>query len=839
MKPRVNGLAVPGAALVVALLSVPLPSAAQVQNAIDRDLGRPAGMALPVAGAAAAEEPTALEVNPAGIGFVPRLALQWFHEQAVTPSSRGDGLWTATGVGPLGVGFAMQWLRPGGTAARYRKTTFALASTDTRTLSLAFAWNRWSSPDGAVDRLASWDVGLTYRPSRRLSLAAVMRDRDARLAGRRLAVRYDVGVATRLWRDALTLSADLLADDLARDDFRLTHAAAGLAVELRFGLAVGLQVAVPLRSEIEGPDGASAVVALSWNGPHGGWTGGVTPLRDRTGWFVGARVSSERYRSGATGHDAPLLDLEDALRGPRRIAFLSFGDPDPYGSLLLRLEGLREDPEVAALVVRIEGLPVSAGRAEELRGALARFRERKPVLAYLSGGGTTEYWLATGATAIAAPPGSAIFVNGISSSRIFLRDALARLGVGVDVVKRGAYKTAPEPLERSDSSPEAREVTNAVLDDVFGRVVSDVAAARKLAEPRVRELVDEGLFSAEDAKAAGLLDEVLWPDEVEEWARRATGRRVHLAPKYELDPERQAQRWGPASVVEIIRVEGTLAQGKSRGDRLGVDAIAGAETIGLQLRRAARDRKVKAIVLRIESPGGDGTASDLVWREVVRARRRKPVIASMGDVAASGGYLVAAGADAIVAEPSTLTGSIGVFALKPDVSGLLGKLSVAREAFTRGENAQLTSLAKPWSPSERAAVERQVERFYLLFLDRVSEGRRLSRDEVEAVAAGRVWTGRQALERRLVDRLGSLEDALALARERARLRPRDLVEVRRARREDGGPLGLFGAAGRALAPEPALAQLLSLVPELRAAAVLSELGPVLALPVEWVAPDER
>jgi protease-4 len=835
MKPTVNRLA-PGAALLV-LLSAPLPSPAQVGNAIDRDLGRPSGIAVPVAGAAAAEEPTALEVNPAGVGFVPRLALQWFHEEAVTPGARGDGIWAASRAGPLGLGFSMQWMRPGGPLARYRKTTFALASSDTRTVSLALAWNRWSSPDPSLDRLGSWDVGLTYRPFRRLSFAAVMRDRDARLFGARLPVRYDLGVATRLWRDGLTLSADLLADDLARDDFRLTHAAAGAAVELRFGLALALQVAVPLRSDVPGPSDASALVSVSWNGPHAGWTGGGTLLRDRTGWFVGARMSSERYRSGATGHDVPLVDVEEALRGPRTLAFLSFGDPDPYGALLLRLEGLRNDPEVAALVVRVEGLPVSAGRAEELRAALARFRERKPVLAYLAGGGTTEYWLATGASAIAAPPGSIVAVNGVARSRLFLRDALARLGVGVDVVKRGAYKSAPEPLARSESSPEAREMTNSVLDDVFGRIVSDVAAARKLPDARVRELVDQGLFSAEEARGAGLLDEVLWPDEVEEWARRATGRRVHLARKYRLDPERRAQRWGPRSYVEVIRVEGTIAQGKSRGDRLGVDAIAGAETIAAQLRRAARDDDVRAIVLRIESPGGDGTASDLVWREVMRARRRKPVVASMGDLAASGGYLVAVGADAIVAEPSTLTGSIGVFALKPEVSGLLAKLSVTREAFRRGENAELTSLAKPWSASERAAVERLVDGFYGLFLDRVAEGRRLSREEVERVAGGRVWTGSQAVERRLVDRLGSLEDAVALARERARLRPRDAVEVRRAKGEGAGPLGLFDAATRAAAPEPPIAALAALVPELRALSLLSELGPVLALPVEWVAPE--
>jgi len=242
---------------------------------------------------------------------------------------------------------------------------------------------------------------------------------------------------------------------------------------------------------------------------------------------------------------------------------------------------------------------------------------------------------------------------------------------------------------------------------------------------------------------------------------------------------------------------------------------------------------VKAIVLRVESPGGDGVASDLIWRAVLKAREKKPVIASMGDYAASGGYLAAAAADAIVAEPSTLTGSIGVFVLKPELSGLLAKLGIGRVAYTRGELSQITSVAKPWTEKERAAAEKQVEAFYGIFVARVAEGRKLPREKIEAVAGGRVWTGRQALERGLVDRLGTLADAVALAAQRARLAPRDF-EVRRA-----GPVGragdlLAGAAARAT--RGPVDRVIDAVPELRALSVLSEMGPVLALPVEWVSP---
>ncbi|WP_243337398.1 signal peptide peptidase SppA [Anaeromyxobacter soli] len=823
------------AALAAVIAAAALPARAQVQSALDRDQGLPAGLSLPLPGAAAAEEPTALAVNPAGVGFVPRLAVQAFHERDVTPGSSADAIFAADGVGPLGVGFGMQWVRPGsGDGPRYRKTTFALALTDTRALSLAIGWNRWASRDDALERLSSWDVGLTVRPTRWLSVAAAMRDRDARLSGEPLPIRYDLGVATRLWRDGLTLSLDLLGDDDRRDALRVTHLATGLGAEVWSGLAVSAQLQLPLRSGLPTGDRPAAVVALSWNGPYVGWTGGAVPVRDRTGSLVGVRFSGERYRAAFTGHDVPAIDVERALEPPRTFLFFTFGEPDPYGRLLARLEAARDDPEVAAVAVRIDDLGVGAGRAEALRAALARIRERKPVLAYLAGGGTIEYWIASAATEIAAQPGSTLFVNGVSTSTLFVKEPLARIGVAFEVVKRGAYKSAPEPLVRTEGSPEAREMVGSLLDDVFGRFVGDVAAARRVPEERVRALADRGLFGAEEAKAEGLLDAVLWPDELEGWARRVTKRRVQVTGGYSPDEERRAQRWGPAAYVEVVRVEGAIAGGKSRGDRLGVAAIAGAETIAAQLRRAADDSDVKAIVLRIDSPGGDGVASDRIWREVQRARRRKPVIASMGDAAASGGYLVAVGADTILAEPSTLTGSIGVFALKPDLSGLLAKLGVVREAAARGENAQLTSLAKPWSAPERAAVEREIERFYALFVARVAEGRKLTAAEVETVAGGRVWTGRQAQERRLVDGLGSLRDAIQLARERARLTPDDVVIVRTAKGgEDGADpfsVGIFGTA-----PSP-LARTLAAIPELRALSLVSEMGPVLALPVEWVDP---
>jgi protease-4 len=607
-------------------------------------------------------------------------------------------------------------------------------------------------------------------------------------------------------------------------------------VELPRGLALSAQYRFPLGSSSPASPqhDQAGIVSLTWNGPHAGVTGGATWTTDDSRWLAGLRASWERYPSSPAPSRAPGLDVADELSPPRFLLFdLSAGDP--FGDLLRRLGEAGEDGSVGAVVLELGELPVGAGRSEELRAALLRLRQRKPVLAWLPGGDLKSYWVASAATAVAMAPPSTLMVNGLTATQYYLKDGLARLGVAVEVARAGGYKTAPEPLTRSGPSPESTEMTGAILDDLYGRMVADVALARRLEPAAVRGLIDRGVFSAAEARSAGLVDEVLWPDELEGWTGRVAGTRLRPADGYDPAPRRQARRWGPTPVIAVIGLEGAISAGRSRREPLGLGRLSGAESVVDQLEAAADSGEVKAIVLRIDSPGGDAAASDLIWRAVKKAREKKPVIASMGDLAASGGYLVAVGAERIVAEPSTLTGSIGVFVLKPELSGLLEKLSIHRDVQQRGRNADIASMARPWTPEERALVEKQVDIVYASFLDRVVEGRSLPRAEVEKVAGGRVWTGQQALARRLVDQLGGLDDAVALARERAGLGREALVEVRRI---GGGwsDFQLSASLAALRADEPLLRKTAALLPELRTAALLLELGPVLALPLEWVGP---
>jgi protease-4 len=816
------------------VLAAPLVASPQTQSLQGRARGDPVGMAVPGASVAGAEEPTALEVNPAGIGFVGDLTLQYFHEGRSSTGQAGDGFWLAAPIGALVPAVSMQWLRPpGGGGSRFRKTTLGLALSG-RPGSLALAWNFYNSPDRELDELGSFDAGLTVRPWRHLSFGASALGMTARLGERRLPVRYDFGVATRLWRDTLTLSADLLTDDQARNDLTLNAAAFGVGVELGVGVALQFQLQIPLHRGQSGTAGANyAQLALTFNGAHVGITaaGGGGHGAERT-WLVGARLSAQRYRTPTfPGSTVPQLDLSESLSRARSLVFGD--DRDRHGALLRRLAQVRDDASLPALAVRIDSLPVGQGRIEELRSLLLEVKARKPVVAYLVGGGMKEYYLASAASLVLAPPSAELFPNGLSSSTPFIRDGLAKIGVAFDVVVVGRYKNAPETLVRQDMSDAQREATDRILDDLFARQVRDIAAARGLDEARVRELVDTGVFSAEQARAAKLIDAVAWPDEVEQALSDRLGHRARLASHWERAEERAAQRWGPRPAIAVVRVEGALAMGKSRSGPFGFGGIAGSETIAALVKRAAADGGVVAIVLRVDSPGGDVLASDLIWREVMQARRAgKPVIASMGDLAASGGYLVSVAADAIVAEPSTLTGSIGVFAVKPDISGLLGKIGVAAVTVKRAQHADLQSLTRRWTVEERKLVEKQVLGFYELFLSRVKEGRRLPREALDRIAGGQVWTGAQALERGLVDRLGSLEDAIHLAKEKAGFSPGEDLEVRPFEPDRG----FLNALAGSLAPseDNPLGALAAELPELRAAALLLEMGPLVALPPGWI-----
>ncbi len=437
------------------------------------------------------------------------------------------------------------------------------------------------------------------------------------------------------------------------------------------------------------------------------------------------------------------------------------------------------DPDVRGVLVELEGGLGGWSRRQALRRGIAEVRRAgKPVVAYAEAFDTGDLFVGSAASKLWIAPGGSVHLTGLRLEGIFLRGLLDRLDVEADVVRVGAHKSAAEIFTRESMSPEQREERERLLDDLFEDLVGAVSEGRGIPAERVRELVDEGLFTASAAQSEGLVDASLYPDEVDDAL-------VDLAPAAAKRPidVREYFSWrvcdrewlpllGEPPHVAYVVARGSIRRGRGRS---GIAT----EPFRELLRKVRDDSRVRGVVLRLESPGGDGLASDLLWRELSLLAREKPLVVSMGDVAASGGYYLAAAAPWVLAEAGTLTGSIGVVGGKVNLEGLYERLGVGRDAIERGARAGLFSETRGFTPGERSALRTQMEAVYETFVSRVSEGRKLAPEAVEAVAQGRVWSGVRARELGLVDGLGGPLEALAEAERRAGIGAgeRTLVDV--------------------------------------------------------------
>lgn len=461
-----------------------------------------------------------------------------------------------------------------------------------------------------------------------------------------------------------------------------------------------------------------------------------------------------------------------------RAAFSPFGQrPAPsLVELLEILDAARRDPQVDGVLLRIGGPLHGISRVLSLRRAVQAFRAAgKPVAVYAETLEAESLLLASAAAAIWLPETGNVFLVGLRLESMFLRGVLERLDLKPEVVRIGRYKSAAERLTRDTMSPENREQLEALADDLYDELVAGIADGRGLSPSKVRELIDDGPYGARAAVACGLADACLYPDEID----RALEALTPVPPAERPGPRRvrridssvyaamRVDAAGPlfAHVPRIAYVVASGAIGRGAGQR-GIRSDRYRELFDA----LARDPRVRGVVLRVDSGGGDALASDLLWRAITLVTREKPVVVSMGDIVASGGYYMAAAADEVVAEPGTVTGSIGVVGGKLNVEGLYRRVGISKQGVERGARAGLLSESRGFTPDERHAVQREMAELYDTFVDRVSEGRGLTRDEIEAVAQGRIWSGARAQKLGLVDSLGGPLEALQKVRRRAGLR---------------------------------------------------------------------
>jgi protease-4 len=453
-----------------------------------------------------------------------------------------------------------------------------------------------------------------------------------------------------------------------------------------------------------------------------------------------------------------------------------FEPPPTVRSVVDALRKAKVDRRVTSVVIRPGGANALWAKAQEVRDAITDFRtSKKPIIAYLEYGGEQEYYLASACDKVFLLPTASLDLTGIATYELFLRGTLDKIGAYPDALHVGEYKTASNTFTERSFTPSHREMAESLNRDLYEQLIHGLAEGRHKSHSDVRALIDHGPYLPEDAVRAGLVDDVAYEDELDDKVQLAQG-----SPRFvEQDEYRQVS---PASLglnrgprIAVIYAVGVITSGRSNYD--AGQQVVGSDTIVEYLRKARSDSSIKAIVLRIDSPGGSAIASDVIWREVMLTRDVKPVVASMSDVAASGGYYIAMPAHAIVAEPATLTGSIGVVMIKFVIDGTLKKLGMNMEGVYSGKYADLYSPVRPFSPEERKRVEEHMQATYDAFVEKAAAGRNTTPERIDAVAQGRVWTGRQAKDLGLIDELGGLERALALAKQRAKLEPHSEVEL--------------------------------------------------------------
>lgn len=464
-------------------------------------------------------------------------------------------------------------------------------------------------------------------------------------------------------------------------------------------------------------------------------------------------------------------------------------------SALERFAKAAADDEIKGVVLRLNNPSLGWGKINEFQRAIADLRKSgKPVVAVVDMASTPDYLLACSCDRIIMPESGLLMVLGLRAEVSFYKNMFDKLDIKADFLHVGEYKSAAEPYTRTDMSPEFREQYTELLDDYFDIIVNSIDATRKLGRKKVEAAIDSGPHTANAAKKLGLIDNVAYGDEVSGLIRRDPKSKVVLVKKYgkkKLDTDfsglagmmkmmnllmgvEPRTRDSGKPKVAIIHASGMIMSGKSTESPFTGAKIMGSDTIVAAVNKAAADDSVKAIVLRVDSPGGSALASDLMWRALEKAD--KPFVVSMGNVAASGGYYISMGADTIFAEPGTLTGSIGVVGGKFATDGLFNKIGITTTVISRGKNSGVLSIGQPFSDTERAAMTKMLLEVYGQFTHKAATGRKMEYKKLEAMARGRIYSGTRAKQLGLVDEIGTLDDAVAHAKKLAGLKPTDEIE---------------------------------------------------------------
>ena len=817
---------------VVSTLVASIAGTAHAQGVARRYVEEPTeGMALPTTPLAGDHDARTVVVNPGGLALVrgTEVALALELEDAGIADGAGQGLgaFWAQSIGGrilprLGLGVGLEWLRPPRgqlepDPERPFRLTLGAAVPLGAHAGVGLAWHHFHA-DGVLDGVDAIDLGASLRLGNHLAAGAALRDLATRaIGGAPVQRRYEGELALRPFgSDAIEAAIGGRVGETRRDVdgwFRVAlRAWRGWYVqaEVETRELHALDGTGGITSEFSGRD-VRGTLGLELSFGQVGVTTLVSGLRDDAGkrHLLGGSLVVR----GSSAGPASLLGTPDHIE---RVDLAGEIGARELTALVVRMRAIARDPTAKAVVVTFDGVAGGWATLEELRDELVALRGAgKQVFSYMVSGTGRDYYVASAAHKIYIDPAGGLRLVGMAGTTMYFRGAFEQFGVLPQFEKIAEYKTAPEQFTEVGPTAVAAQMHNDLLDSLWQRWVTTVAAARHLTADQVTALVDAGPYTAGDlAGDPKLVDAVAEPDKIGQLITQEIGRVLPVMRPAAERPE----RWQRPRIA-VIYVDGNITDGKSKSVPVLGQQLAGGETVVEALVAARNDPQVGAIVLRIDSPGGSALASELISREVFATRGVKPILCSMSDLAASGGYFVAAGCDVIFAEPMTITGSIGIFYGKFDIAGLVGKLGVTVDTTKRGKRADLESVFRPYTDDEREMLKGQLRYMYGRFVGAVADGRAMTKEAVDAVGRGHVWTGDQARPIKLVDRFGGLNDALDEAKRRIGLAPATAVQLVELPALPAGVLAALGSllgvtseSPLGIAELPVIRQLLQGVP---------------------------
>lgn len=733
------------------------------------------------------DDASAIESNPANLGFLPSWSLATHHASLRSDSrfdGEGNAFWFGIplrlfGTVPLGTyGLGIQWLRPSSAIgyANSVKLSFG-GAIGTPRIALGTALHTFfSDEDEAIDDLTTWDLGLTLRLFPWLGVGIVAHNLNTpQFDGFPIERRYDMQLEVRPWRrDIATISVgtsigerrgnvdpnarfslrvlkgltliggiDLVRRDFFRDEqpFFDVRVDLGLAFDfdfVRLSQATLFGRSLPQPTTVSGSSSIpianpSAYQGMAFTlGLHGEKRASIIPTRAQTA----------HLRLTGTLNESALINL---VRFVERLEF---------------------DRSTSGILIELDNLSLTMAEAQEFRGLIKTVRRwGKTVYVYLHHGSTLEYYVAAAASRILVDTSGSLELTGLLHHTFYLRDLLDWIGITPEAAQIAEYKSAPELFTQRAATKPAREARQAMLDDLFRQLVEDLARDRRVSIEATKAFIDKGPYLPSDARQTGLVDILVEDHELKKTVERHSQSHLVKAETLNVQPD----HWPIGPAIAVVTIEGDIIVGESRPDFFITGPSTGDQSVVQVLSRIRRSSEIKAVVVRINSPGGSARASRRIWHELKQLRSVKPTIVSLGEIAASGGYYAASAGGTVFSQPATITGSIGIFSLRFNAQALLKKLGINVELYSHGKHAPMEAFVHPYSDEERQIVMKRLRYYYRQFIDEVARGRALSPAEIESVARGRIWTGRQAQQHKLIDRLGGLREAIDEAKRQAHL----------------------------------------------------------------------